>query len=65
MFVDLCTKFQISRIILTSFRQGGGGGGGWILPKTPKKQTPKRPTQIKVTNVNIVTYITFVYVNSS
>ena len=35
----LQTKFQVSRIILTSFRQGA------ILPPNPKG-TPKKPTQI-------------------
>ena len=33
MFVYLRTKFQVSSIILTSFRQGEGGGRGVILPK--------------------------------
>ena len=28
MFVNIRTKFQVSRITLTSFRQGGWGGGG-------------------------------------
>ena len=47
MGVYLQAKFQVSSIILPSFRQGGGGG---ILPPPPftSKQTTKKPTQIKV-----------------
>ena len=41
--VCLHTKFQVSSIILTSFRQGV------ILPLSPtSKQTSKKPTQIRV-----------------
>ena len=47
MGVYLQAKFQVSSIILPSFRQGGGGV---ILPPPPftSKQTTKKPTQIKV-----------------
>ena len=39
--VYLCTKFQVSSIVLTNFRQVV------ILPPTPiSKQTPKKPTQM-------------------
>ena len=50
----LRTKFQISSIILTHFRQDGGvagGEGGVILPSlylNNSKPTPKEPTQIRV-----------------
>ena len=40
MCVYLRTKFQVSSIILTSFRQGGNF--------TPKKRAPKKRTQIRV-----------------
>ena len=44
MCVYLHTNFQVSNIILTSFRQGV------ILPAPPptSKQTPKKSTQIRV-----------------
>ena len=45
MCVYLRTKFQVSSIIVMSFRQGV------ILPPQPHptaKQTPKKPTQIRV-----------------
>ena len=46
MGVYLQAKFQVSSIILPSFRQGGGGV---ILPPPfTSKQTTKKPTQIKV-----------------
>ena len=47
MGVYLLAKFEVSSIILTSFRQGGGGV---ILPppSPTSKQTPKNPTQIRV-----------------
>ena len=57
MRVYLRTKFQVSSIILTSFRQGEGGGRREILPAPPlppsntskhTKRTPKTPTQIRV-----------------
>ena len=36
MSVYLCTKFQVSSVTLTSFRQmGRGGGGAGILPPPP------------------------------
>ena len=44
MCVHLCTKFKVSSIILTSFRQGI-----IFLPPSPSsKLTPKNPTQIRV-----------------
>ena len=55
MCMYLRTKFQVSSIILTGFRQGvcvwGGEGGarGWGNFTRPpaSKRTPKKPTQIK------------------
>ena len=46
MCMDLCTDFQVSSIILVSFRQEV------ILPTQPppQKKTPKNPTQIRVKN---------------
>ena len=47
MGVYLRAKFEVSSIILTSFRLGGGV----ILPPPPllptSKRTPKKPNQIK------------------
>ena len=40
--INLCTFF--SSLILRSFRQGGGG----VLSPFTSKQTPKKPTQIRV-----------------
>ena len=59
MYLYLCITFQVSSIILTSFRQGGDnrvgigegkGGVGVILLLLPSisKQTPKNSTQIRV-----------------
>ena len=50
MCVYLRSKFQVSSIILTSFRQMGGGN---FTPNPPThtptlKRTPKKPTQIRV-----------------
>ena len=54
----LCTKFQVSSIILTSF---DGGRGGYFNPPTSKR-TPKIPTQIRVKNLflnmNVQVYTT-------
>ena len=44
--VNLRTKFQVSTIIITSFRQGGGG----VFPPTSKRAS-KNPTQIRVKGV--------------
>ena len=44
MGVYLRAKFQVSSIILTSFRQGGN----FTPPSSTSKQTPKKPTQIRV-----------------
>ena len=41
MCICFCAKFQVSSIILTSFRQ-------WVVFPSTSKQTPKKPTQIKV-----------------
>ena len=43
MCVYLRPKFEVSSIMQTSFRQVGTGGNF-----TPKKQTPKKPTQFRV-----------------
>ena len=45
MCVYLCTKFQVSSIILTSFRQGV------ILPPLTVKQPPKNPSKIRVSEL--------------
>ena len=42
----LTWQISSSSIILTSFRQEGGGGSNFIPPTL--KQTPKKPTQIRV-----------------
>ena len=42
MCVYLGTKFQVSSIIPTSFRQGA------ILPLGTSKRTSKKPTQIRI-----------------
>ena len=43
------TKFQVSGIVLTSFRLEGAGEGGWnFTPPHTSKQTPKKHTQIRV-----------------
>ena len=52
MSVNLRTKFQVSSIILMSFRGrwgevGGTVGSNFTLPPTSKR-TPKKPTQIRV-----------------
>ena len=46
MFLYLRTKFQVSAIILISFRLEGN----FItpVPHTPAKRAPKKPSQIKV-----------------
>ena len=45
MGVYLRAKFQVSSIILTGFRQGGGN----FTPPSPiSKQTPSKPTRIRV-----------------
>ena len=46
MGVYLRAKFDVSSIILTSFRQGGGGN--FTLHPPTSKGTPKKPTQIRV-----------------
>ena len=40
MCVSLRAKFEVSSLILTSFRQGSGGGNftPYIKKRTPKKQ---------------------------
>ena len=49
MCVYLRAKFEVSNIILTSFRQGEEGGVILPLPPIPtSKRTPKKSTQIRV-----------------
>ena len=47
MSVFLRAKFEFSIVILRSFRQGVGGRVV-IYPHPTSKQTPKKPTQIRV-----------------
>ena len=62
MSVYLHTKFQVSSIILTSFRQVGNFTPPHPTSKrTPKKpthptskRTPKKPTQIRVNKLKII-----------
>ena len=51
MGVYLRANCEVSSLILRGFRQEGGWGGGNFTPSpTPptSKQTPKKPTQIRV-----------------
>ena len=50
MYLYFRAKFEVSSIILTSFRQGRGwGGGGNFIPPAPSsKRTPNKSTQISV-----------------
>ena len=48
MGVYLRAKFEVSSMILTSFRQWREGGGGCLTPSRTSKWTPKKPTQIRV-----------------
>ena len=48
MCVYLRAKFEISRIILMRFRQGGKGGGKFTPPTHTSEQTPGKPTQGRV-----------------
>ena len=48
MDVYLRDKFEVSSVILTSFRQVGGGGGKLPPPLSSSKRTPKEPTESKV-----------------
>ena len=44
MFVNLLTKFQVSNIILTSFREGNN-----VTPHPQlQNEPPKKPNQIRV-----------------
>ena len=45
MCVYLRTKFQVSSLILTIFRQGGEGGN---FTRLPQNEPPNEPTQIRV-----------------
>ena len=61
MSVYLRAKFQVSNIILTSFRQGV-----ILLPSRAhthtSKQTPKKPTQVRVNSDTLKKcYVTNVY----
>ena len=46
MCVNLCTKFQVSSIILMSFRRAN------VTPRPTSKRAPKKPTQIRVSQKN-------------
>ena len=63
MCVYLRSKFEVSRIILTGFRQG------LVLnppPHTPaSKQTPEKPTQIRVKWLALKAFITKELKNAS
>ena len=48
MCVYLRAKFEVSNIILMSFRQG-------VIPPPTSKRTPKMPTQISVKNIYYLT----------
>ena len=48
MDVYFRANFQVSSILLTSFRQRWGGGGGVILTPPILKRTPEKSTQIRV-----------------
>ena len=51
VYVYLRTNFQVFRIILPTFRQGGGE---FTPPPPPtSKPTPKKPTQIRVKGFQI------------
>ena len=52
MAVYLRVKFQVSSIILTSFRQEVGGGGGEILNHPPKNEPLKSPLRLGLKNFN-------------
>ena len=54
MCVYLLAKFEVSRIILTSFRRRGGGRLILSAPFATSKRTPKKPTQIKVKMENFI-----------
>ena len=59
MFLYLRTKFQVSSLLLTSFRQRKEGGGGVILPLPhTSKRTPKKLTQIRVKSGNFLNNLT-------
>ena len=45
MCVNLRIKFQVSSIILTSFRDGGN------FTRPSSKRAPKKPTQIRVNKI--------------
>ena len=51
MAVYLRVKFEVSSVILTSFKQGRVGGWGNFTPPPTSKRTPKKPTQIRVKKV--------------
>ena len=55
MGVYLRAKFEVSSIILTSFRQGWGwGGGGVILPlsQPPQNEPQKNPPRLGLNDQN-------------
>ena len=47
MDVYLRDKFEVSSVILTSFRQVGGGGGGEIKTPPPPPKITSPPLQLK------------------
>ena len=51
MAVYLRVKFQVSSIILTSFRQGVGGGV-ILLPPPPQNEPLKSPLRLGLKNFN-------------
>ena len=54
MCVYLRAKCEVSSMILTSFTQTGRGGeGGNFTPPPTSKRIPKKPTQIRIKQVDI------------
>ena len=53
MCVYLHTKFKVSSITLTSFRQDGGEV--FYPPPTTSNRTPKKPNQIRVKDLFLTT----------
>ena len=54
MSMCLRSKFQVSSITLTSFRQKGKGGGGNFTPlppHTPENEPLKRPPRLRLSNL--------------
>ena len=57
----VCTKFQVSSIVLTCFKQGGNFSRPNPPPppphqtKTTSKEIPKKPAQIRVKTIDYKT----------